>query len=188
MENKHLEIVNRTLEQVEGMKAELERVKKELEEEYDALSFNGKCSIYADELQYAMKCLEDAVWGGIEPLEDELKSAVSSLETLPTCDRGEIEQEEDDLVEDEEFYDMSEEYYGEGAYVPYVNNESNSSGFSKILGAGMFLGSLFRSKGNNQFSKRDDYDPYDLHWGNHFDWKDENNDGYDDRDDGFWMP
>lgn len=30
------------------------------------------------------------------------------------------------------------------------------------------------------------YDPFDNHWESSFDWKDENNDGYDDRDDGFW--
>ena len=29
-------------------------------------------------------------------------------------------------------------------------------------------------------------DPYDNHWETSFDWKDEDNDGYDDRDDGFW--
>lgn len=31
-----------------------------------------------------------------------------------------------------------------------------------------------------------DYDPFDNHWESSFDWKDEDNDGYDDRDDGFW--
>lgn len=31
-----------------------------------------------------------------------------------------------------------------------------------------------------------DNDPYDNHWESSFDWKDEDNDGYDDRDDGFW--
>ena len=30
------------------------------------------------------------------------------------------------------------------------------------------------------------YDPFDNHWESSFDWKDEDNDGYDDRDDGFW--
>ena len=29
-------------------------------------------------------------------------------------------------------------------------------------------------------------DPFDNHWETSFDWKDEDNDGYDDRDDGFW--
>ncbi|MBP3668010.1 MAG: hypothetical protein J6J26_00335 [Bacteroides sp.] len=29
-------------------------------------------------------------------------------------------------------------------------------------------------------------DPFDNHWESSFDWKDEDNDGYDDRDDGFW--
>ena len=29
------------------------------------------------------------------------------------------------------------------------------------------------------------YNPYDNHWETSFDWIDEDNDGYDDRDDGF---
>lgn len=33
---------------------------------------------------------------------------------------------------------------------------------------------------------RSQSDPYDNHWESSFDWKDEDNDGYDDRDDGFW--
>ena len=35
--------------------------------------------------------------------------------------------------------------------------------------------------------KKDNYNPYDTHWESSFDWKDEDNDGYDDRDDGFWQ-
>ena len=30
------------------------------------------------------------------------------------------------------------------------------------------------------------YDPHDNHWESSFNWKDEDNDGYDDREDGFW--
>ena len=29
-------------------------------------------------------------------------------------------------------------------------------------------------------------DPFDNHWESSFDWQDKNNDGYDDRNDGFW--
>ena len=29
-------------------------------------------------------------------------------------------------------------------------------------------------------------DPFDNHWESSFDWKDKDNDGYDDRNDGFW--
>ena len=34
--------------------------------------------------------------------------------------------------------------------------------------------------------KHQSYDPFDNHWETSFDWRDEDNDGYDDRDDGFW--
>ena len=39
------------------------------------------------------------------------------------------------------------------------------------------------SSGNR---KQSNYDPFGNHWESSFDWKDEDNDGYDDRDDGFW--
>ena len=39
-------------------------------------------------------------------------------------------------------------------------------------------------------SSRNDFraysDPFDNHWESSFDWQDKNNDGYDDRNDGFW--
>lgn len=39
---------------------------------------------------------------------------------------------------------------------------------------------------SHEKDKRSDYDPYDNHWESSFDWQDEDGDGYDDRDDGFW--
>ncbi len=39
---------------------------------------------------------------------------------------------------------------------------------------------------SHEKDKRGDYDPYDNHWESSFDWQDEDGDGYDDRDDGFW--
>ena len=35
-------------------------------------------------------------------------------------------------------------------------------------------------------SSRQSGNPFDNYWESSFDWKDDNNDGYDDRDDGFW--
>ena len=48
----------------------------------------------------------------------------------------------------------------------------------------MFWGDNSRKSSSNHSSAYSD--PYDNHWETSFDWKDENNDGYDDRDDGFW--
>ena len=47
---------------------------------------------------------------------------------------------------------------------------------------------LFGHDSNNsrQRDSRSYSDPFDNHWKSSFDWKDEDNDGYDDRDDGFW--
>ena len=42
------------------------------------------------------------------------------------------------------------------------------------------------SRGASRNNSRSYSDPFDNHWESSFDWQDENNDGYDDRDDGFW--
>lgn len=47
---------------------------------------------------------------------------------------------------------------------------------------------LFGHDSNNsrQRDSRSNSNPFDNHWESSFDWKDEDNDGYDDRNDGFW--
>ena len=42
------------------------------------------------------------------------------------------------------------------------------------------------SNNSGQKNSRSHNDPFDNHWESSFNWKDEDNDGYDDRDDGFW--
>jgi hypothetical protein len=39
---------------------------------------------------------------------------------------------------------------------------------------------------HEQRDSRSNSNPFDNHWESSFDWKDEDNDGYDDRNDGFW--
>ena len=39
---------------------------------------------------------------------------------------------------------------------------------------------------NRKQRSRPSGNPFDNHWESSFDWQDKNNDGYDDRDDGFW--
>ena len=46
---------------------------------------------------------------------------------------------------------------------------------------GNFWGNSYTNK-----QQQSGYDPFDNHWESSFDWKDEDTDGYDDRDDGFW--
>ena len=42
------------------------------------------------------------------------------------------------------------------------------------------------SRGASRNNSRAYSDPFDNHWESSFDWQDKDNDGYDDRDDGFW--
>ena len=45
---------------------------------------------------------------------------------------------------------------------------------------------FFDSDSNRKQRSRPSGNPFDNHWESSFDWKDKDNDGYDDRNDGFW--
>ena len=163
MKNKHQAIIKKVLEQLEKIKTEVEKVKDELQEEYDELSLEAQTSDYGEELQTALDSLDAALWDGLETAEDELNNVASSLELLPTCDRGD---EEDDYMDEEEDWDVS----------------------ASAAAGGLFFGLKAGRKGGKKSSSQPVNDPFDTHWESSFDWKDEDNDGYDDRDDGFWTP
>lgn len=42
------------------------------------------------------------------------------------------------------------------------------------------------SRGSSKRDNRSNSNPFDNHWESSFDWKDKDNNGYDDRNDGFW--
>ena len=45
---------------------------------------------------------------------------------------------------------------------------------------------FFDHESSRKQRPRSSGDPFDNHWESSFDWQDKDNDGYDDRDDGFW--
>ena len=174
MINKHQAIVNKAIEQLEKIKNELEKVKDELQEEYDDLSFDAQTSEYGDELQSAIDSLDIALSDSLETTEDELQYVAKSLDLLPTCDRGEEDElYDEDEEEEDEYEDVEEEDWDVSA--------SAAKG-------GLFFGLKTLFDRRDEPSAKQTYDPYDTHWESSFDWKDEDNDGYDDRDDGFWNP
>ena len=68
-----------------------------------------------------------------------------------------------------------------GSY-PNTKHKSNRRSDSRSYRRSGF----FDSDSNSKQRSRQSGDPFDNHWESSFDWKDEDNDGYDDRDDGFW--
>lgn len=53
------------------------------------------------------------------------------------------------------------------------------------LAAGLAYWHHKREERQQEEEEEPTYNPYDNHWGDDFDWIDEDNDGYDDREDGF---
>lgn len=157
---KHLTTINNAIAQIKKLKAEMEKVKEQLQAEYDELPFETQDSEYGEELQSALDALEAALWDGLETAEDELHNVVGNLEMLPMCDRG-LEEDFDDGLEDD---------------------------YSVSLAAGALYFGLKKGQKEKKPDNQPLYDYYDTHWETSFDWKDEDNDGYDDRDDGFWTP
>ena len=158
----HLVTINNVIAQVEKLKAEVEKVRDRLQSEYDELPFETQDSEYGEELQDAIDALEATLCDGLETAEDELHNVVGNLEMLPMCDRGldDMEDEEEDFEDD----------------------------YSASLAAGaIYFGLKTGRKEEKKSNNEPLYDYHDTHWES-FDWKDEDNDGYDDRDDGFWTP
>ena len=159
----HLVTINNAIAQVEMLKAEVEKVRDLLQSEYDKLPVETQNSEYGEELQDAIDALEAALCDGLETAEDELHNVVGNLEILPMCDRGldDMEDEEEDFEDD----------------------------YSASLAAGaIYFGLKTGRKEEKKSNNEPHYDYHDTHWETSFDWKDEDNDGYDDRDDGFWTP
>lgn len=159
----HLVTINNAIAQVEMLKAEVEKVRYLLQSEYDELPVETQNSEYGEELQDAIDALEAALCDGLETAEDELHNVVGNLEMLPMCDCGldDMEDEEEDFEDD----------------------------YSASLAAGaIYFGLKARRKEEKKPNNESLYDYHDTHWETSFDWKDEDNDGYDDRDDGFWTP
>ncbi len=72
------------------------------------------------------------------------------------------------------------------AYVSPIPEEEEDIDISLPLAAGLMYGAHKLSEKHQDHRMQDSsYDPYDNHWETSFDWIDEDNDGYDDRDDGF---
>lgn len=152
-----LTTLKNVLDQLDNLKAEVENVKNELQEEYDNLSIDAQDSEYGIEMESILDSLEAAVFDGVDSAVDELQMAIDNLELLPTCDKG----------EEEEDWDLD---------------------ISKSMAAGAIHFGLKAGKREEKpTEKKDNYNPYDTHWESSFDWKYEDNDGYDDRDDGFWQ-
>lgn len=159
----HLVTINNAIAQVEMLKAEVEKVRDLLQSEYDELPVETQNSEYGEELQDAIDALEAALCDGLETAEDELHNVVGNLEMLPMCDRGldDMEDEEEDFEDD----------------------------YSASLAAGaIYFGLKTGRKEEKKPNNEPLYDYHDTHWETSFDWKDEDNDGYDERDDGFWTP
>jgi len=165
MKASQLTIIKKAIDRLEDLKAEVENVQNELQDEYDNLSLDVQDSEYGTELQSILDSLEAAVFDGVDSAVDELQMAIDSWELLPTCDKG----EEDDLYDEDEEEDWDVDV-------------------SKSMAAGaIYFGLKAGRRDEKPAEKKDNYDPYDTHWETSFDWKDEDNDGYDDRDDGFWQ-
>lgn len=165
MKASQLTIIKKAIDRLEDLKAEVENVQNELQDEYDNLSLDVQDSEYGTELQSILDSLEAAVFDGVDSAVDELQMAIDSWELLPTCDKG----EEDDLYDEDEEEDWDVDV-------------------SKSMAAGAIYFDLKAGRRDEKpAEKKDNYDPYDTHWETSFDWKDEDNDGYDDRDDGFWQ-
>ena len=68
----------------------------------------------------------------------------------------------------------------------FRGNTNYVSNYQSDLDDNTWMGFDDDSNDDGHRDSRSFSDPFDNHWESSFDWQDKNNDGYDDRDDGFW--
>lgn len=155
MAKKHLNKINKIITQLETLQSEVNSLRDELQDKFDNMSDSSQESDYGENLQDIIDSLDAASCDGLDTAIDELRNAAIYFETLPTAKQ--IKEIDIDI-------DVS---------VP--------------LAAGLIYWDRKRTKEKLQKNQKQEppYNPYDNHWESSFDWVDEDNDGYDDREDGF---
>ena len=106
---------------------------------------------------------------------DDLQDAIDSLDNASSDG---LETALDELRNAVLFMDTD-------SYASPITEEDEEIDISLPLSAGLMYGAHKLSEKRQDHRAQDSsYDPYDNHWETSFDWIDEDNDGYDDRDDG----
>jgi hypothetical protein len=156
MAKKHLTRINKMIAQLEKIQTEVDALRDELQDKFDNMSESRQESDYGEDLQDAIDSLDNASSDGLETALDELRNAILFMDSDAYV--SPIPEEEVDIDID----------------------------ISLPLAAGLMYGAHKLSEKRQDHRMQDpSYDPYDSHWETSFDWIDEDNDGYDDRDDGF---
>lgn len=155
MAKKHLSSINKLIAQLEKLQTEVESLRDELQDKFDNLSDSRQESDYGEDLQDIIDSLDAASCDGLDTAIDELRNAAINFETLPAA--------------------------------PTKKEVNIDVDISIPLAAGLIYWDRKRSEKKKQKQQKQEppYNPYDNHWESSFDWVDEDNDGYDDREDGF---
>ncbi len=75
-------------------------------------------------------------------------------------------------------------YHKDTTYYNHYNHHNHQKRYKKHNQHFTFWDDNTQKTKNNHSGAYSD--PFDNHWETSFDWKDDDGDGYDDRDDGFW--
>lgn len=155
MAKKHFNKINKMITQLEALQSEVDSLRDELQDNFDNMSDSRQESDYGEDLQDIIDSLDAASCDGLDAAIYELRNAAIYFETLPTSKP-----------------------------VKEVNIDVD---ISVPLAAGLIYWERKRSEKKKQKQQKQEppYNPYDNHWESSFDWVDEDNDDYDDREDGF---
>ena len=149
------------LTRINKMIAQLEKIQTEVDALRDELQ---------DKFDNMSESRQESDYG------DDLQDAIDSLDNASSDG---LETALDELRNAVLFMDSD-------SYASPITEEDEEIDISLPLSAGFMYGAHKLSEKRQDHRMQDpSYDPYDNHWETSFDWIDEDNDGYDDRDDGF---
>ena len=191
--------LKKMLDQLKQMQIELQQMHDEVEERYDNLSENRKYSDFGYEMEEAIDNLYNAYSDEIDSLIDYIDDAAFGFMTLPLADgypsqRGYEEYEEMKQLDEAEKGAIAK--FNNECAPSTITNDDDKSGKSKdydeaiaalnsLAGmAGAYVGWKIGSKTgfNNMDEPMETPKGYQGYSTDDPEWRDEDNDGYDDRD------
>ena len=170
--NQNIKELNQILEELNLLRKRAEAIHEQLDNALEHLPDKIKDSDYSDTLEDARDDLESALWDGFDAIQDNISDAIFNLSLLDSSSTTPIEydilldlSDQEEIREDKHFH-------------PNIT--------SAILGHHLTQHHWHFSNNANKKQPLNEYNPFDTHGESSFDWKDHNEDGYDDRNDGFW--
>lgn len=170
--DKQIQELTQIMKEMDVLGERLEQLRKQMDEEYERLAPRVQESDYGYALEDLRDAMDDVLFDGVKMAHCGINEIITDLKCL-NCE-SKTSDYDDYVAELDEDEDA----------VPTADWQSGIT--SAILGHHLTQRKQHGKEKGGRTKSSAIYNPFDTHGESSFDWEDCNEDGYDDRDDGFW--